>query len=64
MKVFIYEITVYAGSEDEGTLKAVHVEHIALKNEDHLEKVALSILSKYEGDEVTCNSMISCHIMD
>lgn len=60
----IYEITVYTGSEDDGTLAAVHSEHIALRDPDHLKKIATDIMSKYDGDEVTCTRLMACRVID
>lgn len=63
-RITIYRITVYTGSETEGTLHVIHKKCIALRDTKNLEAVARSIMTTHSGDEVTCYEIATAQVMD
>lgn len=64
MKIHVYHITIFIGSEAAGTLLEVYSCNIALRDPTNLERVAKDILEEKQGDEVTCSRVTTCTIMD
>lgn len=63
-KIHVYRLTVSTGSEEAGTYKQVFRCVIGLQNPANLERIASGIMVTQEGDEVDCENVLTCQVMD